>query len=78
MTKREIAESVFTILAILSLWPVLFEWDHPIYQVILGVVLVILCALVIGKFRRFRQEADKKRLDVKNRPPGPPGPPGTF
>lgn len=73
MTKREIAESVFTILAILSLWPMLLGWSHPLYHVILGVELVILCALVIGKFRRFRQEADKKRLDVRNRPPGTPG-----
>ena len=73
MTKREIAESVFTILAILSLWPMMLGWSHPIYHAILGVMLVILCALVIGKFRRVRQEADKKRLDVRNRPPEPPG-----
>lgn len=70
MTRREIAEAVFTILAILSIWPVILEWDHPLYRVILGVVLVILIVLVVGKFRRIRQEYDKTLPEAKKRKSG--------
>lgn len=64
MTRREIVETIFTILAIVSLWPVLLNWDHPMYQVFLGVILVILCYLVVGKFRRIRKEFDKSKIDT--------------
>ncbi len=64
MSKREIGEAVFTILAILALWPVLLNWNHPLYQVLLGVILVILCVLVVGKFRRLRYEFDKTKIDT--------------
>jgi uncharacterized membrane protein len=67
MTRREIVESIFTILAIIALWPVLLNWEHPLYQVFLGVILVILCVLVIGKFRRIRKEFDKTKIETKRR-----------
>ena len=67
MTRREIVESIFTILAIIALLPVLLNWEHPLYQVFLGVILVILCVLVIGKFRRIRKEFDKTKIETKRR-----------
>ena len=67
MTKREIGESIFTILAIIALWPVLLNWEHPLYRVFLGVILVVLCVLVIGKFKRIRDEFDKTKIETKRR-----------
>lgn len=69
MTRREIAESVFTILAILALWPVILGWDHPVYQAVLVVVLVILAVLVVHKFRRIRQMYEDQKPEARKRPP---------
>lgn len=55
MTKPELAERLFTLLAIASLWPIILGWTHPIYKVILIVVLAILCLLLVNKFRRINQ-----------------------
>ncbi len=68
MTKREIGESIFPILAIIALWPVLLNWEHSLYQIFLGVILVVLCVLVIGKFKRIRDEFDKTKIETKRRP----------
>ena len=67
MTKREIGESIFTILAIIALWPVLLNWEHPLYQVFLCIILVVLCVLVIGKFKRLRDEFDKTKIETKRK-----------
>jgi len=71
MTRKEKLEAVFTLFAILALWPVILGWDNPIYQIVLGVLLVIFIALVIQKFRRIRTTYNESKIEAKKRkPPG--------
>ncbi|MBM3263329.1 MAG: hypothetical protein FJY97_07880 [candidate division Zixibacteria bacterium] len=67
MTRREIGETAFTILAIAALWPAILGWNHPVYQVIMGIVLVVLSALVVNKFRRIRRMYDQTKVEAKQR-----------
>ena len=78
MKKREILESAFTILAILALWPVILGWEHPIYNIMLGVILIIFIVLVINKFRRVKHMYEESKIEAKKRPPGPPDPREMF
>jgi|GEM_PF-1734250 hypothetical protein len=78
MNRREILESAFTILAVLALWPVILGWEHPVYSLLLGVILVIFIVLVINKFRRVKHMYNESKVEAKNRPPGPPDPRDMF
>ena len=78
MKRREILESAFTILAILALWPVILGWEHPIYNIMLGVILIIFIVLVINKFRRVKHMYEERKIEAKKRPPGPPDPRDVF
>ena len=78
MKRREILESAFTILAVLALWPVILGWEHPVYSLLLGVILVIFIVLVINKFRRVKHMYNESKVEAKNRPPGPPDPRDMF
>ena len=69
MTTKEKFEAGFTILAILALWPVILGWENPVYQVILGVFLVVFIVLVVQKFRRIRAMYNESRVDAKKRTP---------
>ncbi len=69
MTKKEKLEAGFTILAILALWPVILGWENPLYQVVLGVILVVFIALVAQKFRRIRAIYNATRVEAKKRRP---------
>ena len=70
MTTKEKLEAGFTILAILALWPVILGWENPVYQVVLGVILVVFIVLVTQKFRRMRAIYNATRVEAKKR--GPP------
>ena len=65
MKRREILESAFTILAILALWPVTLGWKHPIYNIMLGVILIIFIVLVINKFRRVKHMYEESKIEAK-------------
>jgi len=69
MTTREKLEAGFTILAIFALWPFILGWENPVYQVVLGVILVVLLVLVAQKFRRIRSIYNESRVEAKKRPP---------
>ncbi len=69
MTTKEKLEAGFTILAILALWPVILGWENPLYQVVLGVILVVFIALVAQKFRRIRAIYNATRVEAKKRKP---------
>ncbi len=69
MTTKEKLEAGFTILAILALWPVILGWENPVYQVVLGVILVVFIALVTQKFRRMRAIYNATRVEAKKRRP---------
>ena len=71
MTKREKLEAGFTIVAIFALWPVVLGWENQIYQVVLGVILVVFIVLVAQKFRRLRAIYNATRVEARKRkPPG--------
>ena len=78
MTTREKLEAGFTILAILALWPVILGWENPVYQVILGVILVVFIALVAQKFRRIRAIYNASKVEAKKRRPRPGKPDDPF
>ncbi len=69
MTTKEKLEAGFTILAILALWPVILGWENPVYQVVLGVILVVFIVLVTQKFRRMRAIYNATRVEAKKRRP---------
>lgn len=69
MTTREKLEAGFTILAILALWPVILGWENPVYQVVLGVILVVFIGLVAQKFRRIRSIYNASKVEAKKRRP---------
>lgn len=69
MTKKEKLEAGFTILAILALWPVILGWENPLYQVVLGVILVVFIVLVAQKFLRIRAIYNATRVEAKKRRP---------
>ena len=71
MTKKEKLEAGFTIVAIFALWPVVLGWEHQIYQIVLGVILVVFIVLVAQKFRRLRSIYNATRVEARKRkPPG--------
>ena len=67
MTNKEKLEAGFTILAVFALWPVILGWENPIYQVVLGVFLVVFIALVAQKFRRIRSIYNASKVEAKKR-----------
>ena len=69
MTRKEKLEAGFTILAIFALWPVVLGWENPVYQVVLGVILVIFIALVVQKFRRIRAIYNASKVGARKRKP---------
>ncbi len=69
MTRKEKLEAGFTILAIFALWPVVLGWENPVYQVVLGVILVIFIALVAQKFRRIRAIYNASKVEARKRKP---------
>ena len=69
MTRKEKLEAGFTILAIFALWPVVLGWENPVYQVVLGVILVIFIVLVAQKFRRVRAIYNASKVEARKRKP---------
>ena len=69
MTTKEKLEAGFTILAILALWPFILGWENPVYQVVLGVILVVFIVLVAQKFRRIRSIYNATKVEAKKRRP---------
>ncbi len=69
MTTKEKLEAGFTILAILALWPVILGWENPVYQVVLGVILVVFIVLVVQKFRRIRTIYNASKVEARKRRP---------
>ena len=60
MKKVEMLESVFLILAIVSLWPLIFlKWNSVWYYVYLYLLVAFLLFMSYRKFRRL-QEAMKE------------------
>lgn len=59
--RARLLEDVFTLVCILSLWPVILGWREPIYQVVLYAALVGLVVILVRRVRRFT--AAQRELD---------------
>lgn len=53
------AEDVFVILCILSLWPAIFHWRSPFWEYVLYAALAGLVVIFVRRVRRFRQARDE-------------------
>lgn len=59
--RVRLAEDLFILLCILSLWPVILGWRHPAFEVLLYGALAGLVIILVRRVRRFtqaRREAD--------------------
>jgi len=54
--RVRLAEDIFILVCILSLWPVVLGLKGPVYQAILYIALVSLIALFIRRLRRLTRE----------------------
>ncbi len=51
--RARAAEDIFTLVSILTLWPVILRWHHPAFQYALYAALVGLLAILVRRIRRF-------------------------
>lgn len=59
--RARLAEDIFILLCILSLWPVILGWSHPAFEALLYAALAGLVFILVRRVRRFaqaRREAD--------------------
>lgn len=56
-------EDIFVLLSVITLWPVVMGWNHPVYQATLYLALIGLLIVLVRRVKRFnraRREADEK------------------
>ena len=53
--KVRLAEDIFIILCILSLWPVILGWEEQVYEFALYVALSGLLVIFFRRVKRFKQ-----------------------
>ena len=56
--KSKLIEDIFTLLCIISLWPVVLGWTEAIYQYLLYIALAGLVYIFIRRIRRFHSARD--------------------
>ena len=56
--KSKLIEDIFTLLCIISLWPVVLGWTEAIYQYLLYIALAGLVYIFIRRIRRFHAARD--------------------
>ena len=56
--KSKIIEDIFTLLCIVSLWPVVLGWTEAIYQYLLYAALAGLVYIFVRRIRRFHAARD--------------------
>ncbi len=57
--KVRLYEDIFIILCILALWPVILDWEEPIYEFALYVALAGLLVIFFRRVKRFRRANDE-------------------
>ena len=50
---RRWIEALATVLAVLSLWPWILGWTHPLWKVFMYFMLAVMLALFIANIRRL-------------------------
>ena len=56
--KSKLIEDIFTLLCIVSLWPVVLGWTEAIYQYLLYAALAGLVYIFVRRIRRFHAARD--------------------
>ena len=56
--KSKLIEDIFTLLCIVSLWPVVLGWTEAIYQYLLYAALAGLIYIFVRRIRRFHAARD--------------------
>lgn len=54
-------EDAFILLCILSIWPTVLRWHHPVYEYLLYVALAGLVWILVRRVQRFRRTRDELR-----------------
>ena len=52
---RHLGEDLFILLSIFSIWPVVLNWRHPIFEVVMYAALTGLIWVFYRRLRRFNQ-----------------------
>ena len=60
---KHLFEDIFILLCILTLWPVILNWSHPLYEILLYVALAGLVWIFYRRIKRFRQARDELERD---------------
>ena len=61
--RARLLEDIFILVCIVSLWPVIVGWQHPVYEALLYTALAGLVFIFyrrINRFRDARREADQR------------------
>jgi hypothetical protein len=57
--RAKLAEDLFIILCIITLWPTILNWRNPFWEYLLYVALVGLVVIFFRRFKRFRQASQE-------------------
>lgn len=66
--RSKLIEDIFTLLCIVSLWPVVLGWTEPIYQYLLYGALAGLIYIFVRRIRRFHAARDALNNDIDDGP----------
>lgn len=53
--RSRLVEDLFILLCVLSLWPVILGWQHPVYQALLYGALAGLVFILVRRVKRFSE-----------------------
>ncbi len=56
---KHLLEDIFILLCILTLWPVILGWRHPVYEFVLYAALLGLVVIFYRRVQRFRQAREE-------------------
>jgi len=57
--RSKLAEDLFIILCIVTLWPTILNWRNPFWEYLLYVALVGLVVIFFRRLKRFRQASEE-------------------
>ena len=58
-TPRHLGEDIFIILSIFSLWPVVLDWYHPLFEAVMYIALAGLVWIFYRRIKRFNEARRK-------------------
>ena len=56
---RHLGEDIFIILSIFSLWPVVLDWYHPLFEAVMYIALAGLVWIFYRRIKRFNEARRK-------------------